>query len=398
MACAGALTLAVAMGIGRFIYTPILPAMIEAQVLNRSEAGLVASFNYVGYLLGAMAASLSLLGGNRKVWLLAALIANAATTYLMARTETLMVFHGLRFASGVTSAFAMIFVSSMVFDAIARSGKDWLLAVHFSGVGLGIAASALFVPLVAGWQDQWALGGVVSGLGLVVVAVLIQLYGRVQAPTEPTPADTDPDSQAMERGPDRQNAIARTIRLLIVGYGLFGFGYVITATFISELARSVPQLSHLKDIIWFYVGISAVFSTLICTLFSKRFGLLLTFSGACLVEAVGVAASVLFDHPLALILSALLLGGTFVGATAIGLMAASRLSAQLVSQKAHSDLGRKIIALMTVSFGLGQVLGPWLAGFLFHLQGDLFTASFCAVLALLISGGLTLRAYFMHPL
>lgn len=386
------------MGIGRFIYTPILPAMIEDQVLNRSEAGLVASFNYVGYLLGAILASLSFLGGNRKFWLFIALVASAATTYLMALTVELQHFYFLRFVSGIASAFAMIFVSSMVFDAISKSGRGWLLSIHFSGVGLGITASAIFVPMVAGWRDQWISGGLVTCMGMILIACLVHFRGGSHSKTNTASTSAGSEPLGPNFSKTGQDALAKTIRYLIIGYGLFGFGYVITATFISELARSVPELSHLKDTIWFFVGAAAIFSTFICSQFSNRFGMLLTFSGACLVEAVGVAASVIFDRPLVLIFSAILLGGTFVGATAIGLMAASRLSEASVSQKSHSDFGRKIIALMTVSFGMGQVLGPWLAGWLFHLQGNLVAASFCAVFALLVSGLLTLKAHFTYAI
>ena len=382
------------MGIGRFIYTPILPSMIEADILNRSQAGMVAAFNYIGYLLGAIAASLSILGANRKFWLFAGLLTSALTTYLMASTQSLLFFNVVRFTSGVASAFAMIFVSSIVFDAIAKSGRQSLLAVHFSGVGLGITASALFIPLVEGWQNQWASGAVASVFGIAVIALLFRVGQSRDSAGSEEERQSRPvaGGQSNEHLEVHQNSLERSIRLLIFGYGLFGFGYIVTTTFISELARSVPELNQVQDLVWLIVGFAAALSTFICMWGTYRWGYLRTFAIACIVEASGVALSVLVTHPLALSIAAALLGGTFVGATAIGLMAASRLSSAIVQKAQHADFGRKIIALMTVSFGLGQVLGPWIAGILFEWQGNLTSASLAAALALILSGGFTLAA------
>ncbi|MBK1662814.1 YbfB/YjiJ family MFS transporter, partial [Paracraurococcus ruber] len=83
LALGGLLALASAIGIGRFVYTPILPTMAEELGLTKGEAGLVASANLLGYLIGALLAATPRLPGSRRAWLLGALALGAATTGAM---------------------------------------------------------------------------------------------------------------------------------------------------------------------------------------------------------------------------------------------------------------------------------------------------------------------------
>src|SRR5690348_12452165 len=107
-ALGGLIALAAALGIGRFVYTPILPPMIEALGLSKSEAGLIASANFVGYLIGALLVAMPRLPGVRRHWLIAALAASALTTAAMGVVGTLKAFLALRFAGGLASAFVLI--------------------------------------------------------------------------------------------------------------------------------------------------------------------------------------------------------------------------------------------------------------------------------------------------
>ena len=120
-ALGGLIALAAALGIGRFVYTPILPPMIEALHLSKSEAGLIASVNFVGYLLGALLAAMPGLVGSRRLWLLGALAISAVTTAAMGLTQMLPAFLGLRLIGGIASAFVLILSSTIVLDRLAEA-------------------------------------------------------------------------------------------------------------------------------------------------------------------------------------------------------------------------------------------------------------------------------------
>jgi predicted MFS family arabinose efflux permease len=369
LAIGGLVSLASAMGVGRFVYTPILPFMTEGLGLSQSQAGLIASANFAGYLIGALLAALPTLPGSRRTWVLGALGASAVTTGAMGFAESMGAFLVLRFVSGLASAFAFVFSAALVLDRLAAMKRPDLTAVHFAGVGLGIAGSAALVSALAvaeaDWRILWWASGVVSLAALFAVAALV-----------PDRADATPPPPA--RPGDQETGLTS----LIVAYGLFGFGYVITATFLVALVRATPAMQPLEPMVWILVGLSAAPSVALWTWIGRKIGVYPAFALACVVEAFGVGASVLWSSSFGAIAAAVLLGGTFVGITAVGVVAARRLS---------KGNARSILALMTAAFGLGQIVGPVVAGLAFDATGSFTAPSLAAAAALLVSGLLVLN-------
>lgn len=368
LAIGGLVAMAMAVGIGRFVYTPILPHMAEALALGKSQAGLIASANFVGYLAGALLATLRL-PGSRRAWLLAALAANALGLIAMALSRELGAFLVLRLAAGVASAFGLVFSSALVLERLARRGRSGLSAVHFAGVGSGIALSAALVAGLlqagAGWTGLWIGSGLLAALLGSAAAALV-------------PAE-EPPAAAAEAGARR--SLPRSFLALAAGYGLFGFGYIITATFIVDMVRGTPSLRALEPFIWVLFGLSAVPSVAIWTAIARRWGIARTFAAACLVEATGVAVSVLWLHPASALIAAIFVGGTFMGLTALGLIGA---------RETATDDPRRAIALMTASFSVGQILGPAFAGLAYEAAGSLTVPTLAAALALLLAAVTTL--------
>ncbi len=368
VAAGGLLSLAAAMGIGRFVYTPILPYMAEDLALTQTQAGLIASANFLGYLLGALSAAASTLPGGRRAWFLAALAASALTTGGMGLVSSLPAFIVLRTVGGIASAFVLVLSTAIVLDHLSRSRREGFSALHFSGVGCGIALSAVLIAALSatgvGWRGQWLASGGLSLVALAAAALLVR--------------DEGPGIMRQGDAPTDDNERGRLIAL-IVAYGLFGFGYVITATFINTLVRSSDELRAIEPVVWLAVGLAAIPSVGLWTWVGTRLGNGRAFALACAVEALGVAMSVLATSGAAVLVAAALLGGTIMGITALGLVHARMLS--------RGD-PRRTMALMTAAFGLGQMIGPSFAGIVHDVAGSFMAPSLMAAAALFVAAGL----------
>ena len=269
------------MGIGRFAYTPVLPAMQEATGFGAATAGWIAGWNYLGYLLGALAASMIAARESRNALLLACVAASILTTGAMGFTADVVQWCALRFASGLASAGVLVISSAIVLEALARASRPHLMGVHFSGVGIGIALSGIVVALGVGVLDWRGLWFALAGVSVALALVTLPLAQRHRAKG----ASLQSAAPAKERfsGP-----------LLVASYFLEGLGYVLTGTFPVAIARQMPGI-----------------------------------------------------------------GGTFTGITAVILAFGGRISPRPA----------RMIGLLTAAFGLGQMIGPVIAGWLAERQG-----------------------------
>ncbi len=364
LAFGGLLAMAAGMGIGRFVYTPILPGMIDALGWSKVEAGLVASANFLGYLIGAFVVGRPAFTKNPRAWLLAALGASTVSTAAMAMSTYLPLLMGLRFFGGVASAFVIICSSTLVLERLAATGRSRLAAVHFAGVGVGIVTSALIVSMLseqgAGWRGLWLASGIAAAIATAVAIPLIPASERAHVEARPMPPR-----------PPRSSLAG-----LSAAHGLFGFGYVITATFLVTIVREATAMRPLEPWIWVLVGLATIPSVPLWQRLDQRIGLLRAYSVACLVDALGVSLSVEWPGMAGVAASAVLLGGTFMGLTAFGLMSARELG---------GEQAQRAIGLTTASFGLGQMIGPTVAGVLSEMTGSLRAASLLAASALMIA-------------
>jgi predicted MFS family arabinose efflux permease len=364
LALGGLLAMAAALGIGRFIYTPILPGMVEDLHLTKGQAGLIAAANFLGYLAGALATVAASGRGDRRRLLLVALAASAGTTAVRAVSSDMAALLFWRIAGGVASACALVLASALVLDRLSATGHTGYSALHFSGVGAGISVSAAMTWVLGadglGWRAMWLGGGVLSLLALMAVAVLIPAHQ---------------DATARAAAPRTLPARKPPMALLAIAYGLFGFGYVITATFIVAIVRGSADAKALEPVIWLALGLAAIPSVSLWVGTGRRIGVMPAFALACLVEAIGVFASVASRSVGALLVASVLLGGTFVGITSLGLIGGRDLA---------PDRPQHIVGALTAAFGVGQIVGPVVAGYGYDFTGSFFWPSMLAVAALII--------------
>ena len=338
----GLVALAIAMGIGRFAFTPLLPMMQSDAGLGVAQGGWLASANYVGYLAGALLALRLDLPASRVVRGGLALV--AVVTAAMAFTHSLAAWMALRFAAGIASAWVLVFVSSWGF---ARP------EIVFAGVGTGIAVTGLaclvLMAHAAASDTAWITLGALAALGTVAIwpafgARPVTAGGRVS------------------------NGFAWTPEAwrLVACYGAFGFGYIIPATFLPAMAKQVIDDPVKFGWSWPLFGAAALLSTLAAGTVRKRFGDRRTWIAAHVVMAIGVAVPLAVPGLTGILVSALLVGGTFMVATMAGVQEARRVA---------GNGARTLIAAVTSTFALGQIAGPVVVGLFDDLSLSLMLAA-----------------------
>ncbi len=345
--------MAVAMGFGRFSYTPILPGMMAGLGLSPADAGIIASANFIGYLAGAIAAGYGWAAGRERMISLSALVSTAILLLAMGLTTSFVAFSVIRFLAGVASAFTMIFTSAIVLSRGLAAGNPHVQSTHFGGVGIGIAVSSVMVFLlpaegfgtVAGWQAAWFGGAVIAFAGTAVVAVLL------------------PRGPATGAASVKEKPLVWTRPLVVVTltYGLFGFGYVITATFLVAMARQGATDHTVEFLAWLITGLSSAVSVYVWRHAVPRLGIVGVYLAGLLVEAIGLVLVVALPSPAAPLIGGLMLGATFIMVTAYGLQIGRALAPQSP---------RKALAFMTAAFGVGQIIGPLVAGWLAQGSGS----------------------------
>jgi MFS family permease len=360
MSIAGAMALVVAMGIGRFAFTPIFPLMLDEGSLTLASGGMLASANYIGYFIGALAATFVRIRPSRTIPLGMLLI--GVVTAAMAAHLPVVAWLLLRCAAGIASAFVLVAVSSWSLNALAARGRPSLSGVVFAGVGIGIAATGLICLWLAQRHETASASWlVIGGLAVLLTFTVWRSYAE--------PVGT---SRAADHAAPETTRWGVQGTLLILAYGLFGFGYIIPATFLPVMARNALADPALSAWSWPLFGAFAAISALFAGRLAERFGNRRLWAACHLILAVGVALPAMLRGLLPVLLAALCVGGTFMIITLAALQEAKALAPRRPAA---------LIAAMTSAFALGQILGPLVVPFLSHGSGD-FT------LVLLISAGL----------
>ncbi len=350
VAAVGLASMAAAMGIGRFAFTPLFPLMQESQGLTLADGASLAEANYLGYLIGAIVGFAWPMRPGTAARTGLALV--ALSTLAMGSSDSMLVWLALRMLSGVASAWVLVGTSSWALGHLAATGREDLGGWVFAGVGFGIAFAGV-VGLVTGVlagdpAHAWLLLGAIS---TCVAAATWRAFGRAAPSAAPAP------STIQARGAPATE-IDRSSWILVVCYGAFGFGYIVPATFLPAVARAFVADPAVFGWTWPVFGVAAAASTIAVAALTTRAAPRTVATISLLVMAAGVAAPVVRMSIASLLFSAICVGGTFMVMTMAGMQEARRIAA---GSGSGSDSGSRLIAGMTAAFALGQLAGPLLA-------------------------------------
>ena len=361
----GLVSLAAAMGIGRFAFTPILPLMQEKLGVTLAEGAWLATANYIGYLVGACASfAMAPKAGVSAKW---GLVAVALSTLAMGITSNPLIWFVFRLVAGVASAFVLIGASAWALAHVAFHRRSDLAGWVFAGVGIGISLAGV-VALVSGRlrgtpAQSWA------ALGIIALMIAVLSWGRLSTATSASKAQ---EGNVVTR-------LDRSAWLLVACYGSFGFGYIIPATFLPAAARSLVSDPMVFGWVWPVFGLAAAVSTVGVTTIFRATAPRRVAAVSLLVMAVGVAMPT-FDKTLgAVLMSAVCVGGTFMVTTMAAVQEARRIST-------NPD---RLIAALTAAFALGQLAGPLVVS-LSLSSGLGFMLPGVAAAALLVSSAVAL--------
>lgn len=364
----------VALGLARFAYALLLPAMRDDLGWSYAEAGALNTTNAAGYLVGALlAAPLARVVGSRRSFLLGTSITTVAIG-LTAATSAFAALLTIRFVAGLAGALAFIIGAALVAEASHRGSRGraaLLLGIYFGGSGTGIVLAGLLVPWVldltdgTGWRQGW--------LGLAAIGGLATIAAIVAARHVDDPVPPEDHARRWNR---------RQISWLVAAYTCFGMGYIAYLTFISQYLTDNGIVGPVIAGFWALVGIAAAASGPLWGPVIGRLGGARGMAVVMVVLAAGTVLPVLLGGAVAAYLSGLVVGGSFLGVvTAVSIS---------VREILPQPLWTAGLAFATIAFGVGQTVGPSLTGWVSDRTQDLGTGLLLSAALLLAGAGLAL--------
>lgn len=358
---AGLFSLILTMGIARFAYTPLLPVMLDQTFLNDASGGWLATINYIGYMTGALiAASIGDLILKDKLYRIGLVLA-IISTIGMGIAENYVLWSIMRFIAGLSSAGGLLIGSGLILNWMIRHGHKPELGLHFSGVGLGIAVTAIFAIVMSDsftssqsylshftYAQQWQV--------FTVIAVLLAIPACLWLPRPSNSRVSEAGKTLVDKAPRRNWML-----LLYSSYFCAGIGYAISATFLVAIVDQQATLKGNGSLVWLVAGLAAAPSCIFWDRIARKIGELKAISWAYLINIIGIIIPA-FSHSL----TGVILSGLFFGATFIGLVS---LMLTMVG-KFYPTEPAKPMGRLTLSYGAAQIVAPAISGMIAGTTGN----------------------------
>ena len=341
------LALMIAMSISRFAYTPILPFMQQDTSMNNQNAGLLATFNYLGYLMGAIIPMFITI--KSKVFdLKLYVMINVISVILMGFSEHFLIWSVLRIIAGITSGTIFVVASNVALEALRMANKQSISGILYSAVGIGIFSSSIFIFLYTQaqtWKATWIILGVVALMAGIIILTSMK----------------DNPSISKHSTSSNQNQGKALNRAFIIPFSIAyffeGAGYIVTGTFLVALIKTIPAYADYAALSWMFVGLGAMPATLIWSLFAEKIGYKKAIYSALILQIISVGLPIFSHHMLGLIVASMLFGATFLGLTTLFMSKSQELMY-------HTNQKLNLVSLLTVIYSVGQMIAPMIAGVL----------------------------------
>ncbi|WP_407933689.1 YbfB/YjiJ family MFS transporter [Halarcobacter sp.] len=335
---AGIISIIVGIGVARFVFTSLLPPMLE-NYLTITFAGVLASINYVGYLSGSIFATLIKDINTKVKYFRIGMVLCIVSTLVLGISNNDFIWAISRVVAGFGSAMALVVGSAIVMTKLKMDNKTKAMGIHFSGIGFSIFVTDLITRAFFSFQDDWRGAWVVLsifGLFAAIYSIYILSF------------DKEVKQNVVKHKFDF-SLFSPFVVLLIIAYFTEGVGFVVQATFLPDIINSLEGLEGYGSFTWTLVGLAGIPSCIIWMTLAHKFGSVNIIIIAMLVQIVGILISALTTNVYLNLFSGVLYGGTFVGLVALFMNLGGKLA------------GNNPVILMgalTTAYGIGQVVAP----------------------------------------
>lgn len=314
------------MGIGRFVFTPILPAMKHSLNMLNSDVSLVIAMNFLGYFIGALFLLKKPTSINKRT-LIISMFMVSCTLLFMPLYESYIWFSFVRLVAGFSSSLAFICLAARVLDI---SRKNHVYGAAFGGVGFGIVLSGVitfFIKSYSEWDRMWYVSSFFSFLSVIPVFFITGPKNKI-SPGDPV---------------FRENKLKEN--MLIVSYFLEGAGYIIIGTYLVSLISNRFG-SGFANLNWIIAGVLTIPSIFIWSLLLKRNKVINMLLLSYFIQFLSPLMFVFSGSIYGFYLASSFFGITFMGITKLSMQEASSINMKNASSK------------MTLSYSAGQLFGP----------------------------------------